>query len=428
MKIIAHVIAILIGLIVGLAVRASMRPAPVQVTQDAPVSILSTTNRPGASEVKRILAMVGEGSLNAAEKTSVQNAILELPVNHYPEMTRQLLVNWKANQTALDALFSSWGAVAPMEALGMLDELPKPYRSRAKGFIIDAWVLTDADAAFAHINQGPRRRAEVISLTKDNRLWRTLTHADPHGALARAEQIERADERRQREDEIIGSLSHQDPQFALDWLNQHRDGSALQEALPTVLRGWAATEPRKAFDYLVSLDESVQSRDAFERFGRSLTLEVAAELRESVPDKYRNAFWGAYVGRHASMSPAEAAQLVESLPEGWSRQRALGSIASQWSLVDLQAASAWVASLPRSRSRDSAISSFALQLMQSDPEAGVSWFADMDHPSDRGPHLHNALLHWLRRDHAAATAWMDAQSTGVLSAKMKAEVLEAVPH
>jgi hypothetical protein len=331
------------------------------------------------------------------------------------------------NETALDALFSAWGEVAPLDALAMVSQLPRIYRARTKRQVLNSWVLTDADAAFAYVNQGPRKATQLNGHTNESPLWNTLTHTVPHEALARAERIENADARRQREDQIVGTLSHQDPQFALLWLKEHRDGAEQKNALPGVLRGWMATEPRKAFDYLVSLDDAVQSREAFESFSRGLNLELATELRESVPDKYHNAFWGSYIERHAQSSPAEAAALTDSLPEGSPRRKALETIAAQWSFVDLESASEWVNTLPRSRSRDSAISAFAHQLMTTDPEAGVRWFADMDHAGDRAPHLHNALVSWLRKDQAAASEWMGSQSTERLPAKIKAAVLAPAP-
>lgn len=260
---------------------------------------------------------------------------------------------------------------------------------------------------------------------KDADLWSALTRDDPAQALERASQIGDAKMRFEQENQIVRNMAFSDPEAALDWLAQNRQGSEQKEAIASVIDGWSSAQPREAFEFLLGLDEEAQSGNAYKNIAGSLSAELAAEFRERVPEKYRNRFWGAFVERRANTSPSEAAEFASVLPEGNSRSSALYRIASQWSLTDLVATSEWISTLPRSRSRDVAVSALAHQLMSTNPEAGVTWFADMDHEGETSPHLNNALLDWLRQDHDAATAWMDKQPEDRLSAPLKTQVLKA---
>ncbi len=427
----AHLIAMMLGIAIGLAIRSVMKPSGGLTTSsdaDRVTSLLGVRDASAADRVFTQWLDSGSSDRSVEEKNALQSAIFDLSTHDLRKLANRLMtLDLYEHNAAFLATFSAWGEQAPREALAMIETLPPSHRSSARDRVLEAWVLVDPDAAFAYANRGPKRRTEFVGLTKDANLWHTLARVDPQQALARASGIADAKLRRAREDEIVARMGYEDPEGAMNWLEAHRAGDAKKEAVVGVLRNWASAEPRKAFDYLVSEGEALQSRDAYKRIGGAMNLVDATGLREKVPEKYRNAFWGAFVERKAYSSPAEAAQLASSLTEGYSRRGALYSIASQWSMVDPVAASEWVNELPRSRSRDSAISALAHQLMSTDPEAGVAWFADMDHESDRRPHLHNALIDWLRKDRSAAMAWMDEQPPERVSPDLKADVLKDVP-
>ena len=424
-----HVLAITGGLAIGLTIRAGMKsdagvppsPAVAQAPREA-----SPVVPPPKPDLFDELLFENQQQRSPAEEVALKIKIFALSSSDLRKLARRVgQLTFPEDQEAMTAIFTALGEVAPLEGIELIDLVPKNQRRAARQSILRSWVLVDADAAFAYVDRGLHMAPGYFGRQKDADLWSALTRDDPSQALERASQIADEKTRFDQENQIVRNMAFSDPEAALDWLAQHRQGSERKQAIANVIDGWSATKPREAFTFLLGLDKDAQSSDAYKNIAGSLSAELAADFRERVPEKYRNRFWGAFVERRASTSPSEAAEFASVLPEGNSRSNALYSIATQWSFTDPVATSEWISTLPRSRSRDAAVSALAHQLMTSDPEAGVTWFADMDHDGKNSPHLNNALLDWLRQDHDAAAAWMDKQTEDRLSPSLKAQVLKA---
>ena len=425
-----NVLAILAGLAVGLAVRAAMKPKVNELPRAAAASVAKHPSlaraTPQPRKPVRELLFEKQGKRSHAEEALLQAAILDLSAGELRKLARRLAeLDFQENQEVIGAIFFTLGEVAPLEGLELIDQLPRNQQRWARARVLESWVAVDADAAFDYVNRKPEMASGYFGMSHDDRLWSALMRADPAQAMERASRVEDPEKRMQLENRFVRGMAYSDPQGALEWLAEHRHGSERKEAVVGVLRGWCSTQPKEAFDYLLNLDKEMQSGDAYQTIGRTLSAELAAEFRERVPEKYRNRFWGAFVEMRANSSPSEAAEFTSVLTEGSSRTNALHTIAFQWSLTDPVAASEWITTLPRSRSRDAAISGLAHQLMTNDPEAGVTWFADMDYEGKNNAHLHNALLDWLRKDRDAATTWLDKQSEDRVSPSLREKVLKA---
>ena len=312
--------------------------------------------------------------------------------------------------------------MAPLDALAILDRMPASARDQARQIILQSWVVSDASAAFDYVNAGKAR--DDGRFGRDSSLWFAFSLAFPEQALERAAGIPNHEDRLARENEI---LRLHDTEKALNWLAENREGEEAKKAIPEIIGSWAGKEPRKALEYLVGLDEKLQSKEAYRLLARSIFggTELVEELEEQVPEKYRNMFWQGHLGRLAVFDPLKASQLAPKLSEGRAKREAFHEISQQWSYKDPVAVGEWIAELPASRSRDAAIGAFAQEVFSNDPQAGVEWFAEMSFAGENNPQLDNSLLKWLRTDRNAANTWIENQSDEKLPPKLKEKVLKA---
>ena len=380
--------------------------------------------------MKRIYELLDKRRTSArtfGEDAELQAAVVDLDQKRIRKLFESILREGSPfDDLILYTLFSTWGEIAPRDALLAIERLPTNHRKWARKATLKAWVLFDTDAAFDYVNLGkPTPKTNFVSESRDQALWHQLADVYPERALERAAKIEDPEESRKREDEILRIYAHAAPHKALDWLLTNREGGDQAEALKGIIRGWASSKPDEAFEYVLTLDQGKQTAELFEGLGHSTSRghEMASELLAKVPDRFRDAYWGGYVERTATFDPAQAAILSMGLEDGQAKRSAYERIATEWSFKDPIALSEWIASLPRSRSRDAAISSLAHSLNLTDPEASVRWYADMDFEGDNSPFLNNALADWLRRDEAAATTWIDAQGTDRVSQRLRERVL-----
>ena len=422
-----HLLIIIGGLGIGLALRTVVKPRQGIVTEHGskPNRVMKTVSRRGKS-VEQIFEEIirsPKSERTDQETAKIKVAVLDLTSDELRQLALRLLASdARYDEEMMRCLFAAWGEVAPLDALAIVDQMSSRARFQAKRTILQSWVVSDADAAFDYVNAGKAR--DDGRFGRDSNLWFTFSLAFPELALERAAGIPNREDRLARENEI---LRLHDTEKALDWLAENREGEEAKKAIPEIISSWAGKEPRKALEYLVGLDEKLQSKEAYRDLGGAIMEgnELVEDLEEQIPKKYRNMFWAGHLERVAALEPSKASQLLYKMSEGKAKRGAFYNISAQWSFKDPVAVGEWITELPSSRSRDAAISAFAGEVFPNDPQAGVEWFADMSFAGENNPQLDNALVDWLRRDPDTASSWIENQSAEKLPPKLKERVLKA---
>lgn len=144
---------------------------------------------------------------------------------------------------------------------------------------------------------------------------------------------------------FISAASRVDPNRMANWVSQHSSGEDRSGLLHTVVRHWAAIDPR-----------------------------AAAQWVEAVP-----------------------AETITTFP----------ILAEIWLGYEEDEASRWIASLPPSPARDGAVEVLLTRLIAKDPEASWSWALSIQ-TEVRGFRLTQAMETWWQRDAAAAQSALEA--------------------
>ena len=176
-------------------------------------------------------------------------------------------------------------------------------------------------------------------------------------------------------DELIPHLLSQGGGAATDWIDA-LPAALKADALKSLAKNWAASDPQAAADYIAGQADSESQVKA--------TQEVVRQ-------------WARY-------DPAGAADWAAGLAVGQNREFVFKNIASHWTAADPAAASEWISSLPASSSRDAALAAFASSTAVSDPAASLQMASSITDPDKRGEAIAGTLASWRRSDQATARA------------------------
>jgi hypothetical protein len=118
--------------------------------------------------------------------------------------------------------------------------------------------------------------------------------------------------------------------------------------------------------------------------------------------------------------PGTAQWVMNSLPAGDARNRALAEVMGQWADDDPVAAGNFLKTIPASKETDSARERYAYEALRRDPEGALAWAGTITADEQRTKAVEGLLRQWVRRDRSAAQNWM---ATAQLPDDFKARVM-----
>ncbi len=329
-------------------------------------------------------------------------------------------------KTALEAIVSRVAQTDPAQALALARSLDKTQLDDYLLAIFDPWVARD-----------PKAATEAL-----------LQISDP-------QQV------RPAVDGMVQRLLAEDPQTALEWLNHLPDGKIRESAEDRLAFQWAGFDPAEAMKWMTGLPHS-EKRDsqiddiAVEWAILDATWAVThagtlppGKQKESLmtwgmaqwsyndadaawawanrlpPGEKENAI-GTVIGYWSEYDPEAATTAALAMPEGKSRQDALGSIGRgwDWKTADPSATAAWLARIPVGPGRDTALESYSRSLLETDPERALQIAATASNIQARQKQLTSLLEDWMQRSPSKATAAVNRSS---LPPAVKEQLLHPKP-
>ncbi|MDP4625778.1 MAG: hypothetical protein NWT08_11640 [Akkermansiaceae bacterium] len=187
---------------------------------------------------------------------------------------------------------------------------------------------------------------------------------------------------------LFGKWAEVDPTAAMAFTDTM--GFAGAFVRPTVLQGWASTDPVNAAKYYTDNPQQFAMMDMMGGRGRGMgaqgagaiiagewakqdpdaALEWASSLKSGSGDAMRSV-----VSEVAKSDPSKAAAMAATMPEK-DRKDAYESIALEWGAKNFTEASAWANGLPADQ-RDAAMASAIAGLSQSSPELAATELSKM---------------------------------------------------
>lgn len=341
-----------------------------------------------------------------------------------------------ARSAAATGILAAWVVEAPEDAIDALRRVDDSLLGPALRDVMLRSLRT-ADSIFAYLgtlDEDEYRQA------LDGGVLARLAQTDPVAAAEIVAGMPVSDQRRRLEMQVGTAYGQKDPVAALAWArNLSADNPEL---VPAILRGVAFTDPLRAFDLAVSLDEPTRSQGVLMVLGtggdrpfaalanRVLRLPEGQTRTAAVmsvlsswamgPDKKVEALDWALANANAvppeaferlayqvaQADPTAAAAYLDRVPSagraGWLRAVAVSYAATG----DPQAALSFLERYRGDPGFDRAATALAPHLARTDPPAAARLLGSVSERSNEGFGAELQIAReWAQRDPAAAAAW-----------------------
>ena len=218
---------------------------------------------------------------------------------------------------------------------------------------------------------------------------------------------------------MMGRYAEIDPERALAYVGK-QGGMERGFGTSSILRSWAATDPRAAADYLTNNVVGSGGDDwMLRRTAGSLASEWAKQdpqaalvWANTLSDELKGDAMNNIVEQLTSQDPLEAAKVAMGF-DGEQRERSLRTIADQWSRNEPEEAVKWAEALTvegKTQALEEAVESW----VGKDTDAAVAYMAKMDQ-GERDQIMKEVVEQWGRKGaeaQPAAAEWVASQPDG----------------
>ena len=290
-------------------------------------------------------------------------------------------------------------------------------------------------------------RSETI-----NQLLEQLAASDPLAALEFADGIASLRDAERARNNILEVWASNEPMAALAWAD-----SALADVpynlrnsqMEAIIRGFAETNPKGAFNYANALSEATTSElrlknrllsevietqigggglaeaqttialmpdgPSKENLQRELVNEwaafdpvSAAAYVQGLGSDASTGMKTALIGEWAESDPAAAAAWLSNLStEDPAYSHATTQITREWTRYDLTASSEWLNSLPAAPELDRAVATYTYRAAQEDPPTAMSWAESINNANMRNRMMQQVAANWKNDDPEGFTSYLD---------------------
>ena len=218
---------------------------------------------------------------------------------------------------------------------------------------------------------------------------------------------------------LMGRYAEIDPERALTYVGK-QGGMERGFGTSSILRTWAASDPRAAADYLSKNVLGSGGDDwMLRRTAGSLASEWAKQDSDAalawatgLPDEVKGDAMNNIVEQLTSQDPLEAAKVAMGF-EGEQRERSMRTIADQWSRNEPEDAVKWAESLTV-EGKTQAIEEAVENWVRKDTDAAVAYMDNMDQ-GERDAIMKEVVEQWGRKGseaQPAAAEWVASQPDG----------------
>ena len=288
----------------------------------------------------------------------------------------------------------------------------------------------DVEAALKAVFDAPGQMERMDALLQ---LVRRLDAPGIEVALAKVRGMPRGMDMFMSASLLMARYADISPEKALGFVSGS-SGFERMMGTSSILRSWAAKDPKAAGAYLVGtvLEEGGDDWQ-LRRTAASVASEwvrqdpqAALAWAKGLPDEVRGEALETVIERLATNDPSNAAAVAMGLAEK-DRGEALKSIAEQWSRTDPQAATAWADGLDgeeRSQALEEALQGWA----SNDPDGATAYLETITDAEEKDSLLPDVAGRWARRDAdsaASAAEWLGEQDDGEGKVRATGEVINA---
>lgn len=337
------------------------------------------------------------GQIAQKDPASAALLIEELPPNVRKNNMSQLASTWAhqdlegarawlgsienpfEQQTVLEGIIGPWALSDPEGAAAYLknSDLPAQLLSNHFGTIASQWANKDPEAAmqWAHEIEDPQGRQRALSSAYHN--WAAK---DPAAAAQQLGTV-REEDRATAISSIVSNWSSRDPDALMQWMEGLTTEERINNA-STIIGGISYNRPQEAAAWL-----------------ERLATEAAGDENLSGQIKSQA---GSLVSNWSNSDVEAAADWALNLPDEEMRNNALNQVAQNWARMDPIGASDWIDDLPEGKARDQGVRELANQFKHIDPATAYEWSQSVTEDSNRTYSMREVLGEWKKTDPEAA--------------------------
>lgn len=307
-------------------------------------------------------------------------------------------------------------------------------------------IIASLRNAFALPMDDPQRSEKI------NELLQQYAAIDPMAALELANDIPSLRDAERARNAILETWANNEPMAALAWADTNLANvptNLRNSQMRAIIRGFAATNPKAAFNYANGLSEETSSdlRLKNRLLGEVIETQIRggglSEAQNSIalmPDgPTKDSLQRELVNEWAAFDPASAAAYVQALGDSastslktaliseWSRNdpaaaaawlsnlspddpaygRGTTEITREWTRYDLTASSEWLNSLPASPELDRAVATYTYRAAQEDPPTAMSWAESINNKNMRNKMMQQVAASWKSDDPEGFSNYLD---------------------
>lgn len=286
-------------------------------------------------------------------------------------------------RTAKFASVEYLAGVDPRRAAALLREIPDAVAGEQKeerlGQIARLWAQRDLGEAMAWAKTLPARQ----QLSAIPGILAEQAIVNPQAALAQAEALTDSRLHRQAIQSVVAEWSGREAGAAAKWLLEQPDRRLMAEMAPNILQQLAESDH-----------------------------ETALELIQQIPpgDARTRALTGLLAGMANTNLPG-AVEMLDQMPAGTAKDSAMEQLAWAWGRQDPEAAAKYALKQPDTDGRTRLLDAVATEWAQRDPVAGAAFWKELGPGAGRDVFADNLARHWAESDPQAAVRWV-ASLTG----------------
>ncbi len=281
--------------------------------------------------------------LQSNEEQFVSNALIE-KANQEPEAAMQeamLMPKGNDRENTMISVMDAWASDNPEDAFAYTERVnDKVMQQRLQETVLYRWAETDPKEAYEMMLTLPKSSIINVSYT------------------------------------IFSNLANQDPQEALNFINEIPSSRQRSEAYSAAITTWSAKDALAAANFVAQLDNK--------QLKNQLASTIIQYLSQQSPDDAL--IWAqemdpngqlylqdTVIGQIASQDPQRALQLAQASPQATLRKQLSLTVINNISYTDPVSAAAIIDQLPASEVTGELVNSVIYGWASSDPEAAMAW-------------------------------------------------------
>ena len=345
--------------------------------------------------------------LKSKEEQFVSNALIE-KANLEPEAAMQeamLMPKGNDRESTMISVMDAWASEKPEAAYAFTQQMnDKVLQQRLQETVLYRWAETNPKEAYEMMLTMPKSSIINVSYT----IFSNLANQDPQEALNFIENIPSSRQRSEAYSAAITTWSAKDATAAANFVAQLDNKQLKNQLASTIIQYLSQQSPDEALLWAQEMDPNGQLYLQDTVIGQiaNNNPQRALQLAQASPQAtLRKQLSLTVINNIAYTDPVGAAAIIDQLPTSEVTGELVNTVIYGWANTDPEAAMAWV-NTKSGQMREDALSSIGSQLASVDPDLAASYLPQLN-GKVRETWAQNITYYYSSYDLVEAATWIE---------------------